>query len=227
MFPLVRELAADRIPVAVTCRVLGFSKQALFRWRKNSVSQRDWDNANLTNAAVDLHRDDPPFGYRSSPTRSKRKPGWQRRNGACGDCVQSSGSGACSRRDAACTGKRGLPCMTISCSVTSPGPGRTSCGWLTSPSIGLMKGSCISTRSRRALESDRRLLARLSNDRAARRRRTAQRRCAPRPGRDDAALGSRVTWIERTYHRRRRQRRLGRLTPIEFEIINTPAAHAS
>jgi len=29
-----------------------------------------------------------------------------------------------------------------------------------------------------------------------------------------------VTWIERTYHRRRRQRRLGRLTPIEFETIN-------
>ena len=25
-----------------------------------------------------------------------------------------------------------------------------------------------------------------------------------------------VTWIEKTYHRRRRQRRLGRLTPIEF-----------
>lgn len=36
-----------------------------------------------------------------------------------------------------------------------------------------------------------------------------------------------VTWIERTYHRRRRQRRLGRLTPIEFEIVNTPAAHAA
>ena len=36
-----------------------------------------------------------------------------------------------------------------------------------------------------------------------------------------------VTWIERTYHRRRRQRRLGRLTPIEFEIINTQTAHAA
>ena len=30
-----------------------------------------------------------------------------------------------------------------------------------------------------------------------------------------------VTWIERTYHRRRRQARLGRLTPIEFETIVT------
>ncbi len=28
-----------------------------------------------------------------------------------------------------------------------------------------------------------------------------------------------VTWIERTYHRRRRQARLGRLTPIEFGTI--------
>ena len=35
-----------------------------------------------------------------------------------------------------------------------------------------------------------------------------------------------VTWIERTYHRRRRQRRLGRLTPIEYETINQ-TAHAA
>lgn len=33
-----------------------------------------------------------------------------------------------------------------------------------------------------------------------------------------------VTWIERTYHRRRRQARLGRLTPIEFETIMNTAA---
>ncbi len=31
-----------------------------------------------------------------------------------------------------------------------------------------------------------------------------------------------VTWIERTYHRRRRQAALGRLTPIEYEAIMTP-----
>ncbi|MFC7945291.1 IS3 family transposase [Microbacterium oxydans] len=37
-----------------------------------------------------------------------------------------------------------------------------------------------------------------------------------------------VTWIERTYHRRRRQRRLGRLTPIEFDtIMNTTVALAA
>lgn len=34
-----------------------------------------------------------------------------------------------------------------------------------------------------------------------------------------------VTWIERTYHRRRRQDRLGRLTPIEFELIMNKAAN--
>ena len=28
-----------------------------------------------------------------------------------------------------------------------------------------------------------------------------------------------ITWIERTYHRRRRQARLGRLTPVEYETI--------
>nr|WP_260844640.1 IS3 family transposase [Micrococcus luteus] len=34
-----------------------------------------------------------------------------------------------------------------------------------------------------------------------------------------------ITWIERTYHRRRRQGRLGPLTPIEYEMImdHTPA----
>ncbi|MFJ2391518.1 IS3 family transposase [Streptomyces sp. NPDC087843] len=33
-----------------------------------------------------------------------------------------------------------------------------------------------------------------------------------------------VTWIERTYHRRRRQASLGRLTPVEFEtVMTTPA----
>lgn len=33
-----------------------------------------------------------------------------------------------------------------------------------------------------------------------------------------------VTWIERTYHRRRRQRRLRRLAPVEYETIMSPPA---
>ncbi len=35
-----------------------------------------------------------------------------------------------------------------------------------------------------------------------------------------------VIWIEATYHRRRRQRGLGKLTPIEFEAV-FEVAHAA
>ena len=64
MYPLVRELAVDKIPVVVTCRVLGFSKQAYFKWLAKPVSDRDWADAHLINAAIDIHHDDPAFGYR-------------------------------------------------------------------------------------------------------------------------------------------------------------------
>ena len=45
--------------------------------------------------------------------------------------------------------------------------------------------------------------------------------------RDELRAGL-ITWIERTYHRRRRQDRLSRLTPIEYALImdHTPA-HAA
>ena len=36
-----------------------------------------------------------------------------------------------------------------------------------------------------------------------------------------------ITWIERTYHRCRRQRRLGKLTPIDYEMLFTKAALAA
>ena len=55
IYPLVRDLAAPgapvRVPVAVTCRVLGFSTQAFYQWKRGPVSLRDWDDAHLTNAA--------------------------------------------------------------------------------------------------------------------------------------------------------------------------------
>ena len=44
--------------------------------------------------------------------------------------------------------------------------------------------------------------------------------------RDDVRIAI-VTWIERTYHRRRRQPALGRLTPIEYETIMTPQTAAA
>jgi putative transposase len=64
MYPLVRELAADGIPVVVTCRVLGFTPQAYHKWKANPVSTREWDDAHLADAARDIHTDDPAFGYR-------------------------------------------------------------------------------------------------------------------------------------------------------------------
>ncbi len=39
MWPLVRDLAADRFPAMVTCRVLGFSTQAYYRWLADPVSR--------------------------------------------------------------------------------------------------------------------------------------------------------------------------------------------
>jgi putative transposase len=67
-YPLVLDLAAPgariRVPVVVTCRVLGFSKQAFYQWKKNPCSQRDLDDAYLINAALDIHHDDPAYGYR-------------------------------------------------------------------------------------------------------------------------------------------------------------------
>ncbi len=64
MYPLVRDLAAEGIPVVVTCGVLGFSPQGFYKWRSRPCSNRDLADAYLTNAIVDIHADDPEFGYR-------------------------------------------------------------------------------------------------------------------------------------------------------------------
>ena len=48
----------------VTCRVLGFSPQASYKWRTRPVSDRDWSDAHLVDAARKIHSDDPVFGYR-------------------------------------------------------------------------------------------------------------------------------------------------------------------
>lgn len=63
-YPLVRELAAEGVPVAVTCRLFEFSKQSYFKGLTRPCSPRDYENAYLTNAIVDVHRDDPALGYR-------------------------------------------------------------------------------------------------------------------------------------------------------------------
>ncbi len=58
------ELAADGIPVAVTCRVLKLARQPYYRWRADPVTNAERAEAYRVNALFDAHRDDPEFGYR-------------------------------------------------------------------------------------------------------------------------------------------------------------------
>jgi len=55
---------AESLPVRLTCGVLGFSTQAFYKWQANPISDREWNDAHFTNVIVDIHRDDPEFGYR-------------------------------------------------------------------------------------------------------------------------------------------------------------------
>ncbi|MFE9025111.1 hypothetical protein ACFYOA_02405 [Streptomyces iakyrus] len=68
MYPLVRELAAadapHRVPVAVTCRVLGLARQPYYRWLACPVTGSELAEAYRANAPFDGHRDDPEFGHR-------------------------------------------------------------------------------------------------------------------------------------------------------------------
>ncbi len=58
------DLAADGVPVVVTCRVLGIARQPYYRWLAEPVGDAEWDEAHLASAVFDAHRDDPEFGYR-------------------------------------------------------------------------------------------------------------------------------------------------------------------
>ena len=64
IYPLVRELAGDGIPVAVTCRVLKLAGQPYYRWLAAPVTASELARAYRANALFDAHRDDPEFGYR-------------------------------------------------------------------------------------------------------------------------------------------------------------------
>ena len=288
MFPLVLELAADRIPIAVTCRVLKFSKQAFFKWRANPVSRRDWDNAHLTNAAVDLHRDDPAFGYRfisdeieaeSGLAASERRV-WRLCSQQRLWSVFSKKRGLNRKagppvhddlvlRDFNATALNQLWLVDITehwtdegklymCAIKDVASNR-----IVGYSIdSRMTAELAAAALRNAIALRNPIGTTLHSDRGSqfRSRKFVEllKECGitgsmGRVGAcaDNAAMESFfsllqknvlnkkrwqtrqelrleiVTWIERTYHRRRRQRRLGRLTPIEFEIINSQTAHAA
>jgi putative transposase len=191
MGPLVADLAADGIPVAVTCRVLGFSTQAYYARRRNPVSQRDWDDALLINAALDIHHDDPAFGYRFIADELH----------ACGIAAGINRvARLCSRQRiwSVFAKKRGL--------TRRPGPpvhddlvnkvfsaGVANAVWLTDitehPD---RRGQAVPVRDQGCvLRSDRRLLDRLADESLVGDVRIAQRGPAPRAGGHRGALGSR------------------------------------
>ena len=74
MYPLVRELAADGIPVTVTCGVLKIARQPYYRWLAQPVTDGELRAAYRANALFDAHRDDPRVrlpvpARRGSPSR--------------------------------------------------------------------------------------------------------------------------------------------------------------
>ena len=58
------ELAAERIPVVVTCRLPNLARQPYYRWLARPVTDAELMRAYRANALFDAHGDDPEFGYR-------------------------------------------------------------------------------------------------------------------------------------------------------------------
>ena len=287
MYPLVRELAVDGIPVVVSCRVLGLARAPYYRWLNEPVTAGQREEAYLANAIFDAHCDDPEFGYRflADEVRSGDHPQvsdrvvWR----LCRDNGWWSVFGKPKSRKAT---RPGTPSHDdlVRRDLTPDGPTRlwlpdttehrTAEGKLYLAAIkdvfsNRIVGWAIDERMKARLvvaavemavarrdgevagclfHSDRgsqfrarkvhRALARhgmvgsmgkvgSAGDNAAMEsffallQRNVLDRRARWDSRDDLRIEI-VTWIERTYHHRRRQARLGRLTPIEFEMIMTP-----
>lgn len=290
IYPLVRDLAAAevpvRVPVAVTCRVLGFSPQAYYKWKACPVSQRDWDDAHLINAALDRHAEDPALGYRLIADELT-KAGYQASDNRIGRLCSQQAIRSVHARKRGTSRKPGPPVHDdlVGRDFTATRPNTR---WLTDITehpteegklyLCAIK-DCYSARivgysmgprmtAELAVSALRHAIALRSpsgtvvhSDRGSQFRSAAFVAALQNAGLigsmgrvgacgDNAAMESFfallqknvldrqrwntrqdlrlaiTTWIERTYHRRRRQRSLARLTPIEFETINT-TAHAA
>ena len=57
-------IAAGQATLSVAARVLGFSRQAFYKWRKQPVSASQHEENVLAQKIIALHREDPQFGYR-------------------------------------------------------------------------------------------------------------------------------------------------------------------
>lgn len=284
MYPLVHDLAATGIPVTVTCRVLGFSKQTFYQWCAQPVCDRDWQEAHLLNAAYDVHADDPEFGHRfiadelqaaghrvserrvwrlcsqqrifSTTIRRAKRAGKKPGPPVCDDLLQRdftadslntrwltditehhTGEGKlylCAIKDA-CSGrivgyatdrrmKSRLAAAALNDAVARRGAAKVA-GCI----VHSDRGSQFRSRRFQQALKHHGLLGSMgrvgaAGDNAAMESffSTLQKNVLDRrrwSTRNELRLAI-IHWIERTYHRRRRQRRLGKLTPVEYEAIH-------
>jgi transposase InsO family protein len=282
----VNELAADGIPVAVTCRVLNIARQPYYRWLAQPVTDAEVTEAYRADALVDAHRDDPEFGYRFLADEARTVGQSMADRTAWRICSGNGWWSAFGKKRRGKAGKAGPPVHDdlVRRDFTAQGPNRLWLADITEHRTGEGKLYLCAIKdvwSNRIVgySIDSRMKSRLAvaalNNAAARRgdlagcvlhtdrgsqfrsrrfvRALEHHRMAGSMGRvgaagDNAAMESFfgllqnnvldrrtwrtreqlriaiVTWIERTYHRRRRQRSLSRLTPIEFETIMTPPA---
>ncbi|CAA0100101.1 Uncharacterised protein [Mycolicibacterium vanbaalenii] len=276
MYPLVLDLADVGVPVTVTCRVLGFSTQAFYKWRKAPLSQRDWDDAHLINAARGIHAAElPGRGITAGENRVARlcsqeriwsifaaKCGLNRRSGppVHDDLVQRQFSALAANQ-----------VWLADITERRTDEGKLYLGAIKDVYFNRIVGSSIDSRMKSSLAVaalDHAAALRspvatiVHSDRGSQFRSSKFVHVLSRNGLqgsmgragacgDNAAMMSFfallqrnvldrkrwatraelrlaiVTWIERNYHRRRRQRALGRLTPIEFDLLHTSVATAA
>ena len=283
-YPLVRDLAAEGIPVRLTCGVLGHSTQAYYAWATNPVSDRDLEDAYLTNVSIDAHDDDPEVGYRFLAAELERaghdvgeRRGWRLcaaqklwsttvRKGRRG-AGKSPGPAVHDdhvRRNFTAdepdkvwvtditehpTGEGKIYCCAIKDLFSNRIVGYAIDGRMTAQltvsalrtavarraPTGVVvvhsdRGSQFRARSFRAVLAAAGLKGSMGRVASAGDNATMEswnallqknvlnrRRWATRDQLHDAI----VFWIERTYNRRRRQRALGKLTPVEYELAFT------
>jgi len=286
IYPLVRELADDGVPVTVTCRVLKIARQPYYRWLANPVTDAELEEAHRANALFDAHIDDPEFGYRFLVDEARDAGQLMAARTAWRICRDNGWWSAFGKRKRGKNGKPGPPVHDdhVQRDFTAEQPNQlwladitehmTSEGKLYLCAIkdvysNRIVGYSIDSRmkSRLAVAALNNAVARrqdvagciLHTDRGSQFRSRkfvralGHHNMVGSMGRvgaagDNAAMESFlsllqknildrrswrtreelriaiVTWIERTYHRRRRQDSLGRLTPIEFETIMTTSA---
>ncbi|MFI9283136.1 transposase [Streptomyces sp. NPDC053076] len=245
IYPLVKELAVDGVPVTVTCRVLKLARQPYYRWLDKPVADAVLEESYRANALFDAHRDDPEFGYRfladearGAGARMADRTAWR----ICRDNRWWSAFGKkCGRGK-----KAGPPVhddlvsrnrMKSRLAVTALDNAVARREHVDGCILHSDRGSQFRSRKFvRALDRHRMVgsIGRVgaAGDNAAMESffSLLQKNVLDRRSwatREELRIAI-VSWIERTYHRRRRQAALGRLTPVEFEtVMTTPALQAA